>query len=190
MNNQLCKALLFISIVSLSGCSVQKDELAIIENYLNQVNLIMPDSNVIVRASILPKNNKRLLAESDRYYSWYRQGTIHTTQGGYDGNLLGGEYVSYYYQTKNIKEKGFYWNGLKNGKWVEWHTNGNLKSTHIWKKGILNGEFTTYDTSGKLTKKGTYLRSKLNGALHIFSNDSLLETITYKKGYPLKSPSK
>lgn len=75
--------------------------------------------------------------KDDRFYSWYDKGIIGSTQGGYSGKLLHGDYTSHYSGTKQLSTKGEYKMGLKTGKWKRWDTEGNLLEVQRWRKGKL-----------------------------------------------------
>ncbi|MDF2432858.1 MAG: hypothetical protein JWP44_2489 [Mucilaginibacter sp.] len=68
------------------------------------------------------------------YYFWYYANGIHSTQGGYNGKLLDGNYMEYY-PDKSLKEQGYFIRGLKNGLWKTWNEDGTLKESVHWKSG-------------------------------------------------------
>lgn len=67
-------------------------------------------------------------------YYWYDGTTIHTTQEGYDGRVLDGEY-KVAYPNNNLKEKGWFSHGIKDGKWQYWQPDGTIKEVQVWKEG-------------------------------------------------------
>jgi len=75
-----------------------------------------------------------LQAKSGLFYYWYEANEIHMTQGGYSGKLLNGVYTEYY-KNKNLKTQGGFKNGLKDGHWKSWNTDGVLLSDTDWKHG-------------------------------------------------------
>jgi len=75
--------------------------------------------------------------KTDRRYTWFDKGAIGNTQGGYSGKLLHGVYTSWYLPSKQLKEKGEYVYGLKEGIWLYWAESGQIRETENWKKGVL-----------------------------------------------------
>ena len=74
------------------------------EDY-SQVRIV--DSTQEIRADLLPYNTDPKIKD-DRYYFWCLNNVIHSTQGGFNGKLLNGHYVSFY-PDKNrghLKEEG------------------------------------------------------------------------------------
>lgn len=95
-----------------------------------------------------------------KMYYWYKRDTILTTIGGYDGDLLNGEYkVSY--PDKNLMEYGSFDKGLKTGVWKTWFPGGKPASVINWKNGQKEGAFVTYDPTGKTTSAGHYKADEL-----------------------------
>ncbi len=97
----------------------------------SQVRIV--DSIQEIRADILPlKSNPKI--KNDRYYYWYLDNVIHSTQGGYNGQLLNGHYIAFY-PDKNLKEEGNFKSGLKDGEWKTWNPKGDLTGVTYWSDG-------------------------------------------------------
>jgi hypothetical protein len=88
------------------------------------------------------------------FYYWYSAGSVHSTQGGFSGTLLNGQYTEYYLN-KNLKQQGTFKKGLKNGTWKSWNEDGTLSQTATWKKGIMATK-----TPNKFWKKLHFFRRK------------------------------
>jgi len=73
--------------------------------------------------------------KNDRYYYWYFNKVIHSTQGGYSGTLLNGHYIAFY-PDKNLKEEGNFNRGLKDGQWKTWNKKGDLTAVTNWNDGL------------------------------------------------------
>lgn len=102
------------------------------DNDYDQVRII--DSVQEIRADILPfKKDPKI--KNDRYYYWYMNNIIHSTQGGFNGQLLNGHYISFY-KDKNLKEEGSFDRGLKNGQWKTWNAKGDLTAVTNWNEGV------------------------------------------------------
>jgi len=56
------------------------------------------------------------------------------------------------YSNGQIKTKGTYHNGFRNGLWEEWFENGQKKSEIKYKDGIPQGLWKEWDENGKLIK--------------------------------------
>lgn len=100
---------------------------------LNKVRIILPNKTVI--AEINPVTSKHA-AKPALFYYWYEANQIHSTQGGFSGKLLDGQYTEYYLN-KNLKEQGSFKKGLKNGAWKSWNEDGTLAVSSTWKNGLL-----------------------------------------------------
>jgi antitoxin component YwqK of YwqJK toxin-antitoxin module len=97
-----------------------------------QVRII--DTTQEIRADIEPYKSEPKI-KNDRYYFWYLNKVIHSTQGGYSGTLLNGHYVAFY-PDKNLKEEGNFNRGLKDGEWKTWNRKGDLTAVTNWNDGV------------------------------------------------------
>jgi len=102
------------------------------DNDYTQIRIV--DSTQEIRADVLPykKDPKK---KNDRYYYWYLGNLIHSTQGGYNGQLLNGHYVAFY-KDKSLKEEGDFKTGLKDGEWKTWNQKGDLTNVTTWDEGV------------------------------------------------------
>ena len=117
------------------------------------------DSTQEIRAQVLAyKTDPKI--KNDRYYFWYLKNIIHSTQGGYSGQLLNGHYVAFY-PDKNLKEQGNFKNGLKNGEWKSWNPKGDLTSVTEWNEGVQSpdGQQPFWRKMPFLKKKDTQVRA-------------------------------
>ena len=103
------------------------------DNDYTQIRIV--DSTQEIRADVLPykRDPKK---RNDRYYYWYLGNLIHSTQGGYNGQLLNGHYVAFY-KDKSLKEEGDFKTGLKDGEWKTWNQKGDLTNVATWDEGVL-----------------------------------------------------
>ncbi|MXV15752.1 toxin-antitoxin system YwqK family antitoxin [Hufsiella ginkgonis] len=143
----------------------------------DKITVNYPDYTVTAGVSN-PKNN--FIARPGKTYHWYSANRIRTTQGGFSGKLLDGNYTEYYL-SKDLKEKGSFKNGLKHGEWLAWSADGKLKSRERWRTGAKYGDYFVYDPAGKLLEQGTYRNDKLNGKVRKYVADSVVVT-RYKNG--------
>jgi antitoxin component YwqK of YwqJK toxin-antitoxin module len=111
------------------------------------------DTSQEIRVDILPyKTDPKI--KNDRYYYWYLNNLIHSTQGGYNGQLLNGHYVAFY-PDKNLKEEGDFKRGLKDGAWKTWNRKGDLTGLTNWNEGIV-----VPDNQQPIWKKIPFLNKK------------------------------
>jgi antitoxin component YwqK of YwqJK toxin-antitoxin module len=112
---------------------VTNNNIVLNDDGFSQVRII--DSTQQIRADILPLKSSPKI-KNDRYYYWYLDNVIHSTQGGYNGQLLNGHYTAFY-PDKNLKEEGDFKSGLKEGEWKTWNPKGDLKSVTNWRDGVM-----------------------------------------------------
>jgi len=98
----------------------------------DQIHIV--DSTQEIQVDMLPYKAEPKI-KNDRYYFWYLPNIIHSTQGGYSGQLLNGHYIAYY-PDKNLKEEGDFKTGLKNGEWKTWNSKGDMTSVTNWDEGV------------------------------------------------------
>lgn len=89
--------------------------------------------------------------DNSKSYFWYKSQKILTTQGGSSGNLLHGDFLSYYTNSQ-LCEQGQFKRGLKNGKWSYWNSKGILIKQENWRNGDQKGKQLEFDSLGKLQK--------------------------------------
>jgi antitoxin component YwqK of YwqJK toxin-antitoxin module len=118
---------------------------------IDKVRIVETDK--IIQAEIIPVNSAPAI-KSDRFYYWYNDNSIHSSQGGFSGKLLNGLYEAYYLN-HNLKEKGAFKKGLKNGIWKSWKEDGTLSQVANWKNGILipEGSVSFWDKVNILKRK-------------------------------------
>lgn len=135
------------------------------------------DDHTVI-AYVKPFGNVSIL--NDRTYYWFSGKQINTTQGGYSGKLLNGEYQDFY-TNKNLKESGSFFKGLKDGVWKTWNESGMLNDLFTFKNGRKNGVYAKYDHTGKVLEQGSYKDDLLTGHQMISVGDSM-KVISYKEG--------
>lgn len=104
----------------------------------------------------LDRTGDQIFKSDKKQYAWYGKGQISYTQGDYSGRLLHGPYESFYATNKQLKEKGRYEFGLKDGKWMLWAADGQLLETQQWYRGLKNGKTVLYDSLGNAKQKLKY----------------------------------
>mgnify|MGYP001256290957 CR=1 FL=1 len=71
-----------------------------------------------------------------------------------------GEYIKYFSEDSSyagqIKEKGKYFNGLRNGEFKQYHTPHRLSLHAFYNKGIKNGKYTEYCSDKRVMKSEDY----------------------------------
>jgi len=125
--------------------------------------------------------NPKIKADENAAYSWYSDGKILETKGGFSGRLLDGRYVSYY-GNKNLRDRGIYLKGLKKGKWIKWHSNGKINEIACWKMGAKKGKYTLYNDMGQRMLTAHFKHDKLNGRMTTYEKDKVLLKMKYRNG--------
>ena len=133
--------LLFTVICCCTDLMCQFDK---IDNNLRDVVINKGDTSIY--CSVVLNREKKDVDDKLTYY-WYLNGTYGSNMGGYAGYLLHGEYTAFAGKNKLI-EKGYYKQGLKQGKWKIWYLNGNLKETIKYRNGMKNGYNIIYNNKG------------------------------------------
>lgn len=144
----------------------------------NKIRIAMGDK--VVQADLSPLKSDPVVQTGKLYY-WSSSNAIHTTQGGFSGKLLNGNYAEYYLN-KNLKMQGQFRGGLKDGIWKNWNENGVLRELYTWHEGILSGKFELFSDSGKLKQTGYYKNDLPGGKMTTYAADGKAETVYYKNG--------
>ena len=125
--------------------------------------------------------NPIVTASENSSYSWYADGKILETKGGFSGKLLDGRYVSLF-ENKNLREKGVFVKGRKEGKWMKWHANGKINEISYWRMGVKQGKYILYNDLGQKMLNAHFKRDKLNGTVISYEKDKVLARTKYKNG--------
>lgn len=148
---------------------------------LETLRITLQLDDQIVSTQVL-RLNKNIRVKQDKYYMWYNTLNLKITQGGYDGRLIHGTYVSFYLN-RQLKEKGELQYGLKTNKWQSWYSNGSIREVVNWKNGLKKGKYFLYNEGGELIAKGHFKKDKLNGKFFTYdSNGKILDVRVYIRG--------
>jgi hypothetical protein len=123
------KVLIFFLLLGLGKANAQRI------NEYDYDKVRITDTSQEVQAEVLPFDGQPKL-KNDRFYFWYNNNAIHSTQGGFDGQLLNGHYIAYY-PDKTLKEEGEFKKGLKHGEWKTWNHKGELLGVVKWEEGMV-----------------------------------------------------
>jgi len=157
---------------SLSGLSGQ-----IVDGWYEPINSVTIDfDDSFVKIHYMAVGDNKTQTDDDLLYYWFYKDEIHVTRGGYSGRLLHDEYTAFY-KSYNLKEKGQFYYGLKNGTWYKWYESGMLKEVCNWEKGVQNGNYREYNAEGYLMKD-LYFR---HGLLHGTAIFNINGTVVKKK---------
>jgi antitoxin component YwqK of YwqJK toxin-antitoxin module len=141
-------------------------------------------SNGKVKEIIKLKNNKKHGSQKN-----YNNSGVLQSQINYSNGLLCGEYIKYNaegnvvekksyrcndktswlhgkyieYAGKVLISKGTYKDSLKEGKWYQYHSNGNIKSECTYKNGQPFGEQIYYNNNGNIQYKNNLIEVTVNG---------------------------
>ena len=80
---------------------------------------------------------------------------VKIVKGKYDGPY------KQFFSSGQLRTKGFYDNGVKNGLWESYHENGILHSKGIYKNGFWEGLWVDHYEDGSIRSKGFYRNGKL-----------------------------
>ena len=151
------KKAIFILLIFISGAAAAQDY----PDYgLTKLRLL--DSGRTIEVEVNPIKREPTI-KTGLFYYWYSANQVHSTQGGYSGQLLNGLYTEYY-QNKNLKEQGAFNRGLKDGVWKSGNKDGTIKQVVNWDEGIVTQR-----------KKPTFWQR-----LNIFQKNQTLPTDTAK----------
>lgn len=137
-----------------------------------------------VRAEVYYEPNKKIKIDLKNTYYWFYINKISFTQGGFDGRLLHGDYISFY-PNNAIKEKGIFKDGMKSGQWVAWYKTGKIKEVSNWDKSHKHGVNEFYDKDGNLTLKLNYKHGRLDGEYIEYQDGKQTVVKKYKNGQEL-----
>ncbi len=106
------------------------------------------------------------------------------TQGDY---LEGKEEGAWFYQVGDNRDEGTYAEGMRNGTWKSFYSDGTLRFEGKFVDDLPNGEHTWFWPDGKLKQQGQYVMGRKNGDWKRYDESSLLIiTINYKGGKEVK----
>lgn len=119
-------------------------------------------------------SSMEIKTKDQQLYHWYADNRIHKNKGNYSGRLIHGE-VKTYDESGNLVELGEMKYGLKKGKWVEWHPNGEVKKVTRWKNGMKKGIQCHFDKEGTIVMKSRYRKDEKTGEDIIYNNGKKLK---------------
>ena len=95
-------------------------------------------------------------------------------------DTIGGIYHEYY-QNGNIKLRGSYKNGKRDGDWSYFYENGKLWSMGEYTEGIRNGLSNVYYETGVLRMEGNYRNNKRSGPWKFYNESGkLVKEVDFK----------
>lgn len=115
-------------------------------------------------------------------YVWYMNNTIHSTVGNYGGKLLNGEYMKLTKKGRKLVEKGNYSNGLKDGAWYKWNSDGSLKEYTEYKKGTMDGKYIQYAADNTYAVEGFYKNNLKTKSWSSYKEGQITSSVQYKNG--------
>ena len=84
-----------------------------------------------------------------------------------------------YYQGNIKKVEGTFKNGLKDGKWIYWHKNGNKWSEGTFECGLSNGRFSIWKEDGSRDFVSSYKLGKPNGRWMFWNSEGRITKEVY-----------
>ncbi len=125
--------------------------------------------------------DSKIKPSDDVMYYWMKYRVVHTTEGGYAGQLLHGDYQEYFISGQ-LKTSGTFKKGAKEGQWKIWYENGKTEGIFLWKKGLLDGKFMTYYEDGKIKERGKYRNNTKHGVVAQFDKLGNMTKLRYRNG--------
>lgn len=170
-------------------CFVALFTLSIIKSFA-QISLYDPDvqnftlkgDSFYVETEVTSVNRHKKIKPNDmRIYTWGFAGQIQSSQGGYAGRLLHGDYTSIN-NDHSLREQGAYWYGLKDKEWKYWNANGRMRKLVTWKRGVLSGDFADFDEEGNMLRYGTNRKNQLQGKVVYYVQNKPSKVEYYSHG--------
>jgi len=83
-----------------------------------------------------------------------------------------------------LKSLGFYKNGLKNGKWIEYYDNGTKSNEKFYNnEGIATGKWTYWYKNGEKWSAASYKQGELDGQwTYWYKNGKKWHQLSYSEG--------
>jgi len=110
------------------------------------ITVVIDSAKIYADITLIPYKEE---LKNNLQYHWYSLDKLGANYGGFNGYLLNGGFKKVNFNG-NLLEQGTFLNGLKNGIWKYWYTNGNLLRVEKWKKGVLDNNVIEYDRNGVL----------------------------------------
>jgi hypothetical protein len=142
------------------------------------ITLVIGDS--VERFEVMPVHSRHFRPSLHNTYYWYASNQLHSSQGAYDGRLLDGSY-QLSGRNRAIRIQGNFKKGKRDGRWLQWHDNGNLKTIEHWRQSRLHGIYQLFDPSGNRLASGTYKNGLRNGRWQVQETSQVVR-VRYKKG--------
>ncbi len=111
-------------------------------------------------------------------YYWYRNGELKSTIGDFSGNILHGKYEKFD-ADGNLRAKGDFLYGVKNGKWKYWNNRGTIDTEEFWKKGFLVERISINDSTITIQP---FKNNVLHGKVVQRKNNELISSVKYYQG--------
>jgi antitoxin component YwqK of YwqJK toxin-antitoxin module len=152
-----------------------------LEEYTPINNFTLNFDDYYINFHFLTTKKPNIEINDNLYYYWFKTDQIHSTQGAIGGQALHGDFIVFY-DDRNLKEKGVFNMGLKDGKWKKWHNNGVLMEVGTWDKGRKEDSWFEYDPEGLIVKEANYNHGALDGNYKEYFNGELVIEKKYKNG--------
>jgi antitoxin component YwqK of YwqJK toxin-antitoxin module len=108
--------------------------------------------------------------------------------GEFDDNNQKTGYWEVSWQNGYPHEHGYYLNGLKDGPWTIFYSNGKLKTNCFFKENKMDGKIESYFINGNINLTGTYVNGLRHGEWVYYNEMNHLEYIKifYNNGHEVK----
>ena len=121
---------------------------------------------------------------------WYNNLEMNTGQlrvrGDYKNGKKEGKF-QHYHINGNLEAEGSFSEGNEIGLWKTYFDNGKMKKEVKYIEGSKEGEFTIWHSNGKVSRKGVYVNNKVEGIYKVWDEEGVfVEEELYKNGELIK----
>jgi len=186
MTRKLLPFLFLIPLATFAQRSTLKQPMFKDLRVVNTITKSYRDSTCVFHVAAIDDDVK---PDITKRYFWYHQGEIKNTQGNFTGKLLHGTYEKFD-RDGTLLEKGSFDNGVKDGEWFDWYSNGNMMRHYNWNNGQRVGRFEGYDNKGNKSVVGQFKNGALNGNIYYYQDGVETRKEKYRNGELVKAKEK
>lgn len=125
---------------------------------------------------IMSKDNLENFEDKEQLVDYLYDAKRFLALGKAEGELKIGNWYVYNKDGKFIRKGTFSAEGVKDGLWTSYDSEGNKTQATNYKEGKLHGVFTEFFKDGKVSYKYNYEEGKLNGDFYGYSKNGFLKT--------------
>lgn len=123
--------------------------------------------------------------QKDGVWNYYNQNDILVKVEGYNAGSRHGLWKTYSPEDGVLLEECEFANGLRNGSYKTYYTNGKISLDETYLNGKTNGKSTAYYPNGNISVTGNYLKGWRDGEWHQYDVNGKIRNTTVYKGKQL-----